>query len=119
MAEYKRLVRSAVRLQCKRERSRDVERIFIKNTLNTSPVFHTLKEMFPTAKFIFNTRNFKPSFESFMQVGLGVPMIAFLTGKPFWVRTTLSRLGIPCDEETKYVVLIYEPWGFQKCIWKP
>ena len=31
---------------------------------------------------------------------------------------TSSRLGMPCDEETKYIALMYGPWGFQKCIWE-
>ena len=29
---------------------------------------------------------------------------------------TSSRLGMPCDEETKYIALKYGPWGFKKCI---
>ena len=87
-AEYQRLVRSVVRLQCKRLHSRDIEHIFIKTTTNMSPVFPTLKEMFPTSKFIFNTRNFKPTFESIMQVGLGVPTIAILSGTAFKVSDT-------------------------------
>ena len=32
---------------------------------------------------------------------------------------TFSRFGMPCNGETKYIVLMYEPWGFQKCIWEP
>ena len=32
---------------------------------------------------------------------------------------TSSRLGMPCDEETKYIALLYGPWGIQKCIWEP
>ena len=32
---------------------------------------------------------------------------------------TSSRLGLPCDKETKYIALIYGPWGFRKCIWQP
>ena len=30
-----------------------------------------------------------------------------------------SRLVMPCYGETKYMVLMYGPWGFQKCIWEP
>ena len=30
-----------------------------------------------------------------------------------------SRLGMPCYGETKYMVLMYGPWRFQKCIWEP
>ena len=29
---------------------------------------------------------------------------------------TSSRLGMLCDEETKYIALKYGHWGFQKCI---
>ena len=32
---------------------------------------------------------------------------------------TSSRLGMPCDEETKCIALMKGPWGFQKCIWEP
>ena len=86
MPEYKRLVRSVVRLLCKREHGREVEHIFMKTTTAMSPVFPMLKELFPDAKFIFNTRNFKPTFESMMQLGMGVPLIALLSGKPLKVR---------------------------------
>ena len=89
MAEYKRLVKSVVRLLCKRGVSQDIEHIFIKTTTTNSPIFPTLKELFPNAKFIFNTRNFKATFESMMQLGLGVPLIAHLSGKAFWVRMIL------------------------------
>ena len=89
MPEYKRLARSAVRLLCKRGVSQDIKHIFMKNTNQHSPMFPTLKELFPNAKFIFNTRNFKATFESLMQLGLGVPLITFLSGKQFWVRMIL------------------------------
>ena len=89
MAEYKRLARSAVRLLCKRGVSQDIEHIFMKNTNQHSPMFPTLKELFPNAKFIFNTRNFKATFESMMQLGLGMPLIAHLLGKPFCVSMIL------------------------------
>ena len=69
MAEYKRLMRSVVRLLCKQEHSRNVDHIFIKTSTAMSPVFPTLKTLFPNATLIFNTRNFKPTFESMMQVG--------------------------------------------------
>ena len=29
------------------------------------------------------------------------------------------RLGMPCYGETNEMVLMYGPWGFQKCIWEP
>ena len=27
--------------------------------------------------------------------------------------------GMSCNKETEYIVLMYGPWGFQKCIWDP
>ena len=92
MAEYKRLARSAVRLLCKREVSQDIEHIFMKTpgggNVGNSPIFPILKELFPNANFIFNTRNFKATFESMMQLGypLSSQLVAHLSGKPFWVR---------------------------------
>ena len=86
MAEYKRLLRSAVRLQCKREHTRDVEHIFIKTVMYMSPAFPMLREMFPKAKFIFNTRGFKSTVESMMQLVKFQPALVTHTGAFFWVR---------------------------------
>ena len=69
MAEYKRLLRSVVQLQCKKEHTKEVDHIFFKTTTLMSPAFPMLMEMFPFAKFVFNTRNFKPSLESWIQLG--------------------------------------------------
>ena len=55
LAEYRRLLRSTVRLLCKPEKNRDVAHIFIKTTALMSPAFPMLKEMFPRAVYIFNT----------------------------------------------------------------
>ena len=32
---------------------------------------------------------------------------------------TSSRLDMPCDEETKYIALLYGPWGFQNVYGNP
>ena len=68
MAEYERLLRSMVRLLCKREHKREVDHIFIKTTTLMSPAFPMLMEMFPFAKTVFNTRNFRPSLESWLGI---------------------------------------------------
>ena len=75
LAEYQRLLRSTVRLLCKPEKKRDVQHIFIKTTALMSPSFPMLKEMFPRAKYIFNTRRFKPTVESIMQLTHGLPAL--------------------------------------------
>ena len=31
---------------------------------------------------------------------------------------TSSRFEMPCTWETKYIALLYGPWGFQKCLWE-
>ena len=68
MAEYKRLLRSMIRLLCKKENKKEIDHIFIKTTTLMSPAFPMLMEMFPFAKFLFNTRNFKPSLESWLNI---------------------------------------------------
>ena len=32
-----------------------------------------------------------------------------------WGVLTFCRFGMPCNGETKYIVLMYGAWGFQKC----
>ena len=93
MPEYKRLLRSVVRLQCKRERGRDVEHIFIKTTMFMAPAFPLLMEMFPKAKYIFNTRQWVPSVESYMQLAQFMPLLVYYTGAQFQVRIIIGQ----CD----------------------
>ena len=83
MAEYKRLLRNLVRLLCKPDKSQDVDHIFIKTTMLMSPAFPMLKEMFPWAIYIFNTRRFKPSLESSMQVINGTSLLFNYSGAFF------------------------------------
>ena len=71
MAEYKRLLRSMIWLLCRKEKKKEIDHIFIKTTTLMSPhspAFPMLMEMFPFAKFLFNTRNFKPSLESWLNI---------------------------------------------------
>ena len=90
LAEYRRLLRSTVRLTCKPEKNRDVEHIFIKTTALMSPAFPMLKEMFPKAKYIFNTRRFKPTVESIMQLTHGLPAIFNYSGGLFKASNLMS-----------------------------
>ena len=83
MAEYKRLLRNVVRLLCKPEKRQNVEHVFIKTTMLMSPAFPMLKEMFPQAKFIFNTRCFRPSMESAMKLSKGEPVLFNYSGALF------------------------------------
>ena len=82
---HRRLLRSAVRLQCKPEKNREVEHIFVKTVMYMSPAFPMLREMFPRAKFIFNTRGFKSTVESMMQLVKFQPALVTHTGAFFWV----------------------------------
>ena len=94
MPEYQRLLRSVVRLQCKREHGREVEHVFIKTTMFMAPAFPLLMEMFPKAKYIFNTRQWVPSVESYMQLAQFVPPLVYYTGAQFRVSFIINR---PCD----------------------
>ena len=83
MAEYKRLLRNLVRLQCKAGQEQDVDHIFIKTTMLMSSAFPMLKKLFPEAFYIFNTRRFKQSLESSMQLFRGTSPLFNLTGAFF------------------------------------
>ena len=90
MTFYRRLLRSAVRLQCKPEKSRAVEHIFVKTVMYMSPAFPMLREMFPEAKFIFNTRGFKSTVESMMQLVKFQPTLVTQTGAFFRVGSQIN-----------------------------
>ena len=91
MAEYKRLLRNVVRLLCKPSMKQEVEHIFIKTTMLMSPAFPMLKDMFPKATFIFNTRRFKPSLESAMKLSMGEPVLFNYSGALFQASTAGSK----------------------------
>ncbi len=66
--EYRRLLKSAIRLHCKVEPGSGVERIFIKLTTMNAPMFGDIAKMFPEIKLIFNTRHPLPSLKSMKQL---------------------------------------------------
>lgn len=84
--QYKILLRNVVQILCNWEHNKHITHVFIKATAFMAPEFPLLKEMFPSAKFIFNTRNFQPSFESYMQTVLAQPAFVTLTGELSQVR---------------------------------
>ena len=85
-AGFKTLLRNVVKILCNWEHNKQIKHIFIKATAFMAPAFPMLKELFPGAKFIFNTRNFQPSFESYMQTVLAQPAFVNLTGELSQVR---------------------------------
>ena len=93
MPEYKRLLRSIVRLQCKKEHGRHVDHIFIKTTMFMAPAFPLLMDLFPKAKYIFNTRQWKPSAESYMQLTQFQPLIVYYIGALFQVCSSQIALS--------------------------
>ena len=101
-AEFKVLLRNVVRVLCNWEHNKHIKHVFIKATTFMAPAFPLLKEMFPSAKFIFNTRNFQPSFESYMQSVMAQPAVANLTGElskvggTWFYESHVSTLNLTC-----------------------
>ncbi len=62
--ESVKLLRSAMRLQCKVEPGTDIERIFIKMTIENSPHLGDIAKLFPNFAYFFNTRHPVPSIRS-------------------------------------------------------
>ncbi len=65
--ETRKLIQTCMRLHCKVEPDSSVERIVIKMTPSTSPMFVALHELFPQFDFLFNTRHPKPSINSILK----------------------------------------------------
>ena len=77
MDEYRRLVRSCVRLQTKAENNNNMDHVVIKMTNLVSPMFSILKEFYPNANFIFNSRHLKPTIVSFKKIVNSLPTVAW------------------------------------------
>ncbi len=69
--ESKRLLKSAIRLQCKIEPGSGVERIFFKLMLKHAHQMTDTGELFPQMKFFFNTRHPVPTLKSGLIGGHG------------------------------------------------
>ena len=109
LTEFTTLLRNVVRIMCNWEHNKEITHVFIKATTFMAPAFPALKKMFPRAKFIFNTRNFKPSFESYMQAALAQPAFVNLTGElAQWI---LENLPIPHDDV--FLNDLHNEWKFR------
>ena len=76
--DLRQLVQSAIRLQCKKENNTEIEHILIKMNAFASPIFPMLIEMYPNAKYIFNTRIPMGTMASYAQIVNHIPIIAKL-----------------------------------------
>ena len=61
--EYKKLLDSTFRIQCKKEK--DIEHIIIKLNMSATPVLTYLKRAYPKIQLLFNTRHPLPSLKSY------------------------------------------------------
>jgi hypothetical protein len=96
MDEFRRLLRSVMRLQCKRDNNTEIDLVVIKMTNLVSPMFPLLKEFYPEAKLIFNSRNLKPSIISFMKIVNSLPFFALRSGRS--ERFAWDHASIPYDD---------------------
>ena len=89
--DFQTMLRNIVWILCNWEHNKDIDHIFIKTTICMAPAFPLLKKMFPRAKFVFNTRNFQSSSESYMQLILYNGIFVNLTGEMAQVRSLICQ----------------------------
>ena len=89
--DFKTMLRNIVRILCNWEHKKEIDHVFIKATVFMAPAFPLLKKMFPRAKFVFNTRNFQSSSESYMQLILYNGIFVNLTGEMAQVRSLICQ----------------------------
>ena len=77
-SELRRLLQSAVRLQCKKERGTNIDHICIKMNAFAGPVIPLLSEIYPDATYMFNTRLPVGTMASFAQITNHIPILAKL-----------------------------------------
>ncbi len=67
-AEYHRLLRSALRVQCKPEKDTEITHILLKMNNWATGQFPILKRFFPDVTQMFITRHLRPSLLSYVKV---------------------------------------------------
>ena len=87
LPQYMRLLKSCLRLQCKRERF-GYTHLFIKMSNFAGPAFPLLKQLFPDVEQMFITRHFKPSLVSYVKVMRALPQLWYKLGRTydFWMK---------------------------------
>ncbi len=87
LPQYRRLLRSALRLQCKRERLAYTH-LFVKMSNFSGPTFPFLKELFPDIEQMFITRHVKPALVSYVKVMRTLPQLWYRLGRTysFWMK---------------------------------
>ena len=74
--EYKRILKTIIRLLCKKENDTEITRILIKLTIFINCQIEVIKEIYPDAQFMFITRHIKRSLLSFVKFLQSVPKFA-------------------------------------------
>jgi hypothetical protein len=96
-AEYRRLLKSALRIQCKPELSKpDITHIFIKMSNFSSPTFPLLKELFPDVQQMFITRKYRESLLSYFKIVRGLPQIWYWMGESY--NFFINHMTFPVDD---------------------
>jgi len=96
-AEYERLLKSVLRLQCKRELEKpDITHVFIKMSNFSGPVFPKMKELFPAVQQMFITRHFKASIHSYFKIARGLPQLWMKFGEGY--RFFMNHMTFPIDD---------------------
>ena len=82
--DFRRLVRSCMRLVLKRENDTEIDHVLIKICALACPIFPMLSEMYPDANYMFNTRLLKGTMGSYAQIVHHIPitckLVEFFTG---------------------------------------
>jgi len=96
-AEYVRLLKSALRIQCKPELSKpEITHVFIKMSNFAGTTFPALKELFPDIQQMFITRRYKESLLSYFKIARGLPQIWIWLGHSY--NLFLHHLSFPVED---------------------
>ncbi len=111
--QMRRMAQSCMRIHCKVEPDSNIERIVIKMTPNTSPMFVIFAELFPKFDLVFNTRHPKPSMLSVNKVMSSIKEFnLYMASKAYIFNMPYSTFPFPYKE--KYFDMIGSVWSVIK-----
>ena len=117
-SEYRALLRSSIRVQCKVEPTSDIEHIFMKLNCFNSAQFGILRVLFPKAVLFFNTRQLAPSSRSLKKVMSNSFVNMICTRWGFQWRHLIPQMPVPYDSpKIEEVYTQYEAQFFPKVTW--
>ena len=96
---YRKLLKTIIRILCKREHEINISRILIKFTIFINCQIEVLKEVYPDATFMFISRHLQQSMRSYVKFTQNVPKFA-VAKRSVGTKFCFDHMSLPYGDKT-------------------